>query len=199
MCLWCAGENTKSQYWDKDEVVTLSYIASGNTPDPPICWSIPLNVCFFLSARENRITTTINLTMLLLLLQAFYSLTGVRAGLWVLMGMILLKRRENMSTTRTTQLYIHRESIPLSCSESQLLLHCQRWAQTWGANIQLMYEYIFNPGGKEQIRIVQTNIHLQMYSLDLSLSQIKCQTHLLISSFKQLVSTSCQHLVTWLG
>ena len=104
-----------------------------------------------------------------------------------------------MSTTRTTQLYIHRESIPLSCSESQLLLHCQRWAQTLGANIQLMYEYIFNPGGKEQIRIVQTNIHLQMYSLDLSLSQIKCQTHLLISSFKQLVSTSCQHLVTWLG
>ena len=78
MCLWCAGENTKSQYWNKDEVVTLSYIASGYTPDPPICWSIPLNVCFFLSARENRITTTINLTMLLLLLQAFYSLTGVR-------------------------------------------------------------------------------------------------------------------------
>ena len=104
-----------------------------------------------------------------------------------------------MSTTRTTQLYIHRESIPLSCSESQLLLHHQRWAQTLGANIQLMYEYIFNPGGHEQTRIVQTNIHLQMYSLDLSLSQIKCQTHLLISSFKQLVSTSCQHLVTYMA
>ena len=31
MCLRCAGENKKSQYWNKGEVVTLSYIASGHT------------------------------------------------------------------------------------------------------------------------------------------------------------------------
>ena len=67
------------------------------------------------------------------------------ARLWVLMGMILLKRRENMCRVQSVvfrnhshvQLLLHdtihfivirRES--LSCSEFQLLLQCQRWAQT---------------------------------------------------------------------
>ena len=53
------------------------------------------------------------------------------ARLWVLMGMILLKRRENMSAYHPLQSIVSRgQCIPLSCSEFQLLLHCQIWAQT---------------------------------------------------------------------
>ena len=91
------------------------------------------------------------------------------------------------------------QCIPLSCSEFQLLLHCQIWAQTgvqiynrctntfsnvlyWGPDL---YKNCTN-------RYTFTNIQSESkYKTDYSLSQIKCQTHPMISSFKQLVVYLC--------
>ena len=116
------------------------------------------------------------------LLQAFYSLSDSGARLRVLMGMIPLKRRENICLP----LFGSRGELIQTCINKKFQMHCcQRWAQTGG-------KYVFHvipqleSRVKEHRDITNTLYNLGVeYRTELSLSWIECQINLLLG-MKQL-------------
>ena len=126
------------------------------------------------------------------LLQAFYSLSDSGVRLRVLMGMIPLKRRENICLP----LFGSRGELIQTCINKKFQMHCcQRWAQTGG-------KYVFHVIPQLESRVKEhkdiTNTLYNLggeYRTELSLSWIECQINLLLG-LKQLVWTLRQHLAT---